>query len=116
MFNVFGLGIGDWGLGPIPNPQSPIPNKKYNNKPKTIINYYKLIDYTLNKFINALFNPIHTSTFSILVLIYPWSFFLLAPCLLFKFNIYVFYQYFSVALFLLSPLLLFWLQALLELL
>jgi len=35
MFNYFnytiikynwGLGIGDWGLGPIPNPQSPIPN------------------------------------------------------------------------------------------
>jgi len=26
------LGIGDWGLGPIPNPQSPIPNKLlYNN-------------------------------------------------------------------------------------
>jgi len=23
---VGGLGIGDWGLGPIPNPQSPIPN------------------------------------------------------------------------------------------
>jgi len=22
------LGIGDWGLGPIPNPQSPIPNNK----------------------------------------------------------------------------------------
>jgi len=21
-----GMGIGDWGLGPIPNPQSPIPN------------------------------------------------------------------------------------------
>jgi len=21
-----GVGIGDWGLGPIPNPQSPIPN------------------------------------------------------------------------------------------
>jgi len=21
----WGLGIGDWGLGPIPNPQSPIP-------------------------------------------------------------------------------------------
>jgi len=20
------MGIGDWGLGPIPNPQSPIPN------------------------------------------------------------------------------------------
>ena len=35
---VWGLGIGDWGLGPIPNPQSPIPfyinfiinYKKYN--------------------------------------------------------------------------------------
>jgi len=35
------MGIGDWGLGPIPNPQSPIPNpqspipiykKKINNK------------------------------------------------------------------------------------
>jgi len=24
--NLWGLGIGDWGLGPIPNPQSPIPN------------------------------------------------------------------------------------------
>jgi len=23
------LGIGDWGLGPIPNPQSPIPNYFY---------------------------------------------------------------------------------------
>ena len=23
---MWGLGIGDWGLGPIPNPQSPIPN------------------------------------------------------------------------------------------
>jgi len=25
-----GLGIGDWGLGPIPNPQSPIPNMVKN--------------------------------------------------------------------------------------
>jgi hypothetical protein len=25
------LGIGDWGFGPIPNPQSPIPNPHYNN-------------------------------------------------------------------------------------
>ena len=23
---ILGIGIGDWGLGPIPNPQSPIPN------------------------------------------------------------------------------------------
>jgi len=25
------LGIGDWGLGPIPNPQSPIPNPQLDN-------------------------------------------------------------------------------------
>jgi len=24
------MGIGDWGLGPIPNPQSPIPNPHFN--------------------------------------------------------------------------------------
>jgi len=29
------LGIGDWGLGPIPNPQSPIPKELTNVK----INY-----------------------------------------------------------------------------
>jgi len=28
------MGIGDWGLGPIPNPQSPIPNPQ---SPKTIL-------------------------------------------------------------------------------
>jgi len=26
------LGIGDWGLGPIPNPQSPIPNPQSPSK------------------------------------------------------------------------------------
>jgi len=26
------LGIGDWGLGPIPNPQSPIPNPHFEIK------------------------------------------------------------------------------------
>jgi len=26
------LGIGDWGLGPIPNPQSPIPYIRINRK------------------------------------------------------------------------------------
>jgi len=31
------LGIGDWGLGPIPNPQSPIPNPQYYF---TLIKYY----------------------------------------------------------------------------
>jgi len=28
----WGLGIGDWGLGPIPNPQSPIPKLLLNLK------------------------------------------------------------------------------------
>jgi len=31
------LGIGDWGLGPIPNPQSPIPNPQ-----SIIINLIKI--------------------------------------------------------------------------
>jgi hypothetical protein len=30
------LGIGDWGLGPIPNPQSPIPNP---HSPKIKLNF-----------------------------------------------------------------------------
>jgi len=31
------LGIGDWGLGPIPNPQSPIPKNSNDN-----VNYFTL--------------------------------------------------------------------------
>jgi len=38
------MGIGDWGLGPIPNPQSPIPNPQspipINKEFKNIKNYY----------------------------------------------------------------------------
>jgi len=37
------MGIGDWGLGPIPNPQSPIPNPQSpieTSKSKIIILYY----------------------------------------------------------------------------
>jgi len=30
------MGIGDWGLGPIPNPQSPIPNPQSPNIFKNI--------------------------------------------------------------------------------
>ena len=37
------MGIGDWGLGPIPNPQSPIPNPP---SPIDIIRY-------INKYINV---------------------------------------------------------------
>jgi len=33
------MGIGDWGLGPIPNPQSPIPNPQF----KLILNIKILI-------------------------------------------------------------------------
>jgi hypothetical protein len=42
------LGIGDWGLGPIPNPQSPIPNPQsplsfdLNNPKKKLIFLNKL--------------------------------------------------------------------------
>jgi len=43
------LGIGDWGLGPIPNPQSPIPNPQspipneyiFSLKIKQFFNYIK---------------------------------------------------------------------------
>jgi len=42
---VGGLGIGDWGLGPIPNPQSPIPNPQ---SPIPNINIY----YYLKKYLN----------------------------------------------------------------
>ena len=46
------LGIGDWGLGPIPNPQSPIPNpqspftkNKNKNKNKIKLNKKKNLIY-----------------------------------------------------------------------
>jgi len=35
------LGIGDWGLGPIPNPQSPIPNPQSPIPIKNILNKTK---------------------------------------------------------------------------
>jgi len=38
------LGIGDWGLGPIPNPQSPIPNPQSPIKEKYLINNFKNIN------------------------------------------------------------------------
>jgi len=47
------LGIGDWGLGPIPNPQSPIPilkilNFKYSNLKNIILFHFK--DYQKNNY------------------------------------------------------------------
>ena len=39
------MGIGDWGLGPIPNPQSPIPNPQ---SPKIYKLYIKLFYIKLN--------------------------------------------------------------------
>jgi hypothetical protein len=48
------VGIGDWGLGPIPNPQSPIPNPQ---SPKYAL--FKLIKikftYALNSKLNFKF-------------------------------------------------------------
>jgi len=37
------LGIGDWGLGPIPNPQSPIPNILLYYLLSSIVNLHILI-------------------------------------------------------------------------
>jgi hypothetical protein len=36
------LGIGDWGLGPIPNPQSPIPNPHLSKNELKITKITKL--------------------------------------------------------------------------
>jgi hypothetical protein len=44
------LGIGDWGLGPIPNPQSPIPNPQ-SPFPQQLINIHLKI-FNLIFFIN----------------------------------------------------------------
>jgi hypothetical protein len=41
------LGIGDWGLGPIPNPQSPIPNPQSPIPNPQILN--KKIDFNYIK-------------------------------------------------------------------
>jgi hypothetical protein len=45
------LGIGDWGLGPIPNPQSPIPNpqspQKYISLKFKIIKLIKRFKFNL---------------------------------------------------------------------
>ena len=38
------MGIGDWGLGPIPNPQSPIPNPQ---SPIPIIFNFKIYFYLM---------------------------------------------------------------------
>ena len=47
------MGIGDWGLGPIPNPQSPIPNPQ---SPLSIIFFHiKYIYAIYNKIIFKLF-------------------------------------------------------------
>jgi len=47
-FGYGGLGIGDWGLDPIPNPQSPIPNPQ---SPKKFFLYKKLNLFKMNKII-----------------------------------------------------------------
>ena len=38
-----GMGIGDWGLGPIPNPQSPIPNPQSPYQLIRINNYLSIL-------------------------------------------------------------------------
>jgi hypothetical protein len=53
------LGIGDWGLGPIPNPQSPIPNPQspipmiiFFKKNKIKLDLYEKIKIKYYLFIN----------------------------------------------------------------
>jgi hypothetical protein len=41
------MGIGDWGLGPIPNPQSPIPNPQ---SPLILFNKYLKMMINLKMF------------------------------------------------------------------
>jgi len=44
------MGIGDWGLGPIPNPQSPIPNPQSPIPNKIIYKKETLIILKINNF------------------------------------------------------------------
>ena len=46
------MGIGDWGLGPIPNPQSPIPNPQSPNLEETFESTQRKNNLKNNKFIN----------------------------------------------------------------
>jgi hypothetical protein len=50
------LGIGDWGLGPIPNPQSPIPNPQSPIPIKTylIFNHLTIKYFKFSKIIYLL--------------------------------------------------------------
>jgi hypothetical protein len=49
------LGIGDWGLGPIPNPQSPIPNPQsplllFKLNIRINIKSIQILNYDINNF------------------------------------------------------------------
>jgi len=46
------MGIGDWGLGIGPNPQSPIPNPQKINNYLITYNYIILINKTCNYLFN----------------------------------------------------------------
>jgi hypothetical protein len=48
------LGIGDWGLGPIPNPQSPIPNPQSPIPMYRKINENNYIFFINNKIIKII--------------------------------------------------------------
>ena len=46
------MGIGDWGLGPIPNPQSPIPNPQ---SPILVIIFGKYINFNYSTIFNLIY-------------------------------------------------------------
>jgi hypothetical protein len=49
------LGIGDWGLGPIPNPQSPIPNPQ-SPIPKALNYFYSIKINIFHKYLLKIHN------------------------------------------------------------
>ena len=53
------MGIGDWGLGPIPNPQSPIPNPQSPFQ-TTILKYKYFYNLLLKKLIIKINNNLNS--------------------------------------------------------
>ena len=45
------MGIGDWGLGPIPNPQSPIPNPQSPKNSRNKLNILIILNKTNNYYL-----------------------------------------------------------------
>ncbi|MCQ2820013.1 MAG: hypothetical protein MJ252_22330 [archaeon] len=60
------MGIGDWGLGPIPNPQSPIPNPQFLNIILLIFSYLIYFYYIIKLIFIFLFAKVNIGKWKIL--------------------------------------------------